>query len=500
MNYYLNKRYNYIFLLFLIVAIIAIYFRVFTSEYLYTDEANQLWLNKKGINYQTSVPQGRYLTYKIFEWVFNGINTINKVIYARLFALAGWVLSLPIWFFIINRVAAKNKISKALVLLLMIYIITMPPFIIYIGWSACMEMFIGCTCALIAGYTLYVTIEFKRNTIILSLFQMVLCMAFGLIALFTYQNCYGCFFIPFLLHFISVKKITQTILIGLAAAIVTYGIYYLIYKYSLHFYSLPISDRGALAINPINKLFFLFTRPLATAFHFTYIFNEKSIVGLIVYLIFSLTWLVNFLLLKKDKLLSNKMEYLIGLFIFLVLIYLPSLIVKENFSSNRTLFALDIFVFIIFFDGIFSFIKKEMHTYIFAGFIGFLFLVNAWYNYNLQFLDPIKMEYSLLNKIISARYKTTIKTINFICPTEEAFKNRYGITSSWDEFGIPATAKIWVPEPLIKQLIFEKTGNRQIAEGVVVNSWINKETFDQSGKGLLNQSLLIDMQLELSKK
>ena len=59
----------------------------------------------------------------------------------------------------------------------------------------------------------------------------------------------------------------------------------------------------------------------------------------------------------------------------------------------------------------------------------------------------------------------------FIRPTENAFEEKYGIVASWDEFGIPSTAKKWVPEPLVKQLIFEKTGNRQTAENILVKSY-----------------------------
>lgn len=492
-----NKNCNSIFLLFLIIAVIALYFPVFNAEYLYTDEANQLWFSKKEINFQTSVPQGRFLTYKIFEWVFNYINVVNKVIYARLFSLFGWIISLPIWFYIINKVAIESKLSKALVILLMIYLITMPPFIIYIGWSACMEMFVGCTSALIGGFLFYQSIKYDDKFTSNLYIQIVPSILFGLIALFTYQNCYGCFFIPFLLHFTQVKKISKAIYMGFAMAILTFVIYFIIYKYSLHVYALTISDRSSFAINPINKLFFLFSRPLATAFHFTYIFNEKSIIGIYIYLFIFLFWLGIIFFLKDDKSLLNKTVYLIGLMMFMVLIYLPSLIVNENYSSNRTLFALDIFIFIIFFESIFSFIKKDKHKYILTGIMGFLFLFNARYNFNSQFIYPIKAEYSLIKKIISDRYKPTVLQINFICPSENTFKNKYGVTPSWDEFGVPSTAKIWVPEPLIKQLIFEKTGNRQIAESIVVKSWINDETFQHSGEGLLNQSLLIDMQKEL---
>jgi len=44
----------------------------------------------------------------------------------------------------------------------------------------------------------------------------------------------------------------------------------------------------------------------------------------------------------------------------------------------------------------------------------------------------------------------------------------YGANSFNDEFGVASTFKDWIPEPLIKQLIFEKTKNREITKKVKV--------------------------------
>lgn len=498
MHYYI-KYSNQFFLIFLIAAVIALYFPVSFSDYLYTDEANQLWFSKKGINFQTSIPQGRYLTYRIFECVFNYINTVHKVIYARLFSLFGWIICLPIWFYITNKVAIKNNLSSGLTKLLMLYIITMPPFIIYIGWSACMEMYIACTCSLIGGFILYEGIKYKEKVLSINPFWIVVSIVFSLISLFTYQNCFGCFFIPFLIQFVSTKKFTYPIYIAFATAIITLILYFVIFKFSLIAYALPISDRSSYANNPLNKLIFLFSRPLATAFHFTYIFNENSIAGIVIYLVFLVVWFVLNFVIPRGKSVMDRFSYLVGLGFFLILIYLPSLVVKENFSSNRTLFALNIFIFIVVAETVFSLVKKDSYSNIIAVAVGVLFLSNAWYNYNIQFLNPLKIEYNLLQNIIRDRYQSGILAIYFINPPENAFETKFNITSSWDEFGIPSTAKLWVPEPLLKQLIFEKTSNRQIAEKIVIKNWISKKSFDQSAEVLVKPNLVIDMQKELSK-
>jgi len=478
---------------------LVIFYPVFFSDYLYTDEATQLWYTSKKLNFQTSVPQGRYLTYKIFEWVFGYIHTVHQVVYARLFSLFGWLLCLPIWYFIINDIAVKNKLPNLLVMLVMTYLISMPPFVIFIAWSACMEMFIACTSSLLAGYILYKGLKDKDQKAYPSTNRIVLALTLGIVALFVYQNCFGCFFIPFFIHFIATKKITKVVYIGAAFSLLIVAVYYLIFKYTINTYAVEASARSALATNPINKFLFLLIGPLATAFNFTYIFKEKSVPGLFVYLVIAFAWLFANLFIQKNKSLSEKLVYIFGLLAFAILIYLPSLIVKEKYSSNRTLFALDLVVFLLVAETIFSFIKKDAVRYIAAGLLGSFFLINAWYNYHKQFLDPVKAEYALLESFINQHYQPGITAVYFISPDENAFKEKYGISSSWDEFGVPSTAKIWVPEPLIKQLIFEKTGDRQLAEKITFQSWVSNEAFQKSGEKMLQNILFINMQEMLAK-
>ncbi len=91
-------------------------------------------------------------------------------------------------------------------------------------------------------------------------------------------------------------------------------------------------------------------------------------------------------------------------------------------------------------------------------------------------------------------------TINFICPAENSFEKKYSLTSSWDEFGVPSTAKKWIPEPLIKQLVFEQTGNRQTTEKLIVKSWVDMASFKSAADTLSQGKLLIDMEEMIQKQ
>jgi len=47
---------------------------------------------------------------------------------------------------------------------------------------------------------------------------------------------------------------------------------------------------------------------------------------------------------------------------------------------------------------------------------------------------------------------------------DNLFKKLYNQNLYKDEFGLPSTHKEWTPEPLIKQMVLEATGNRAKAQ------------------------------------
>ncbi len=494
-------RSDYGFLLFLAVMVMCIYFPVFYSDYLYTDEAVQVWLSRKGLNYQTSVPQGRYISYLLFEWFFRFIHTIHDVVYARLFSLLGWLLCLPIWYWIINTVIANNSLPKVLVQLFMVYLVCMPPFTIYVAWAACMEMFIGCTAALAAGYILYSGIRFTDKKTAVPLVNIFGAVAFGLLALFTYQNCFGCFFIPFIIHLAASKKMSRVIFIGIVFSLATFIIYFLLFKYSIKNSAVEVSSRSSLANNPVDKLLFFFAKPLQSAFHFTIILKDKSVAGFVFYVLVVGLWLLNFFLAEKTKPLKLVLTYFAGLFILLVLIYLPSLIVKENYASNRTLFALDAAVFFLVAITVFTSLKTPSYQLFTGAVVAIFFIANAWYNYRFQFLQPLTCEFNLVKKVVVKNYRPAITIVNVVCADENSFENKYHINACWDEFGQPSTSKPWAPSPMIKQLVFELTGNRTTAENLIINTLLHSATHIKSiAADTAKNVLLIDMQQLLNSK
>ena len=151
-------------------------------------------------------------------------------------------------------------------------------------------------------------------------------------------------------------------------------------------------------------------------------------------------------------------------------------------------------VFFLVAHTLFAIMKKHKIKVITIGVLSFLFVLNAWYNFNKQFLNPVKNEYERVRAFIEKKYNPNINTVYFILPEEDFFVRKYGITRSWDEFGVPSTFFDWVPEFFVKQVVFEKTHSREIAEKLTIRHWLGKEEILHSNPQVSKNILIIDVE------
>ena len=164
-------RKDYLKIFILILVAFGIFYPLFYSEYAYTDEFVQLWLYKKGTNFQMFLTQGRYVTEKLFQWLFGNANTIHDITAIRLFSFFGWMVCIPVWYFIIRKVITKEKLPALLVFFSILYLICSPPFSIYVQWASCLEHFIANTAGLLSGYILYSSIKYQNERITIPIFS-----------------------------------------------------------------------------------------------------------------------------------------------------------------------------------------------------------------------------------------------------------------------------------------------------------------------------------------
>jgi hypothetical protein len=269
-------------------------------------------------------------------------------------------------------------------------------------------------------------------------------------------------------------------------------IYYFLFRYSLAANHIQTIERTQISINVFPKIRFFF-RPLATAFHFTFLFNEKSIAGFAIYAITLLTWLY-FYQSSLHLAIIDRLKVIALIVFVLLVIYLPLLIVKENYFPNRTLLALDMAVFFLVTNTLLVVIKKHERKITIVSILSFLLVLNARHNFVRQFLNPLKSEYNQVRLFIESNYNPNVTLVYFIRPHEDFFVRKYGITRSWDEFGVPSTFFDWVPEFFTKQVVFEKTNNRKTADNLTIKHWLGKEEYIKADPPLSPNTMLVDVE------
>src|SRR5581483_3120553 len=166
-------------------------------------------------------------------------------------------------------------------------------------------------------------------------------------------------------------------------------------------------------------------------------------------------------------------KYIAVVFAVFLLSYLPLLIVKENYASNRTMLALDMCVWLVLLEMILYFIKKKALLQSGGIVIGCALVVTAWYNLRYQFLQPVTGEYTSVRKYIQQHYHPGIKTLYVIRPSEDAFAKRYNVHTNMDEYGVPSTFFAWTMDYFPRQVIYEITRDRGPAGRLGVESWEN---------------------------
>ena len=365
---------------------------------------------------------------------------------------------------------------------------------INIGWAACMEIFLGVLAGLVSGHILFAGLRNQqdrtqlRNTTILS------SVFLGVISLSIYQSSFGVFLIPFFLHYMHGKKIKpdKIVIIAVGFYLVTFVVYYFLFRYTLKLYHLQASNRTEIHVNVLKKISFFFSGPLPQGFSINLLFSASSIFSQVFYVLVFASWIIIVFRRNKRGILENIL-YICFILFLLALIYLPSMVAAENFPPYRTLFAFNLAVFILVMDNFLFILQRQKQRRIFVWAVSSWLLVTGFYNFNFQFINPLKKEYKILRSFVEAHYRPGLREVYFVRADKFLFANQFHTRVYRDEFGAPSTYRDWVPEPITKQLIFEITNSRTMAEKANVIQFENLDLFTKSKPVLDSSSLFIDM-------
>lgn len=447
--------------------VLLLFWRIPFVDYAYLDEAHQLWHNKDGSNFVMFANQGRFITGWIINGFFDQTETIAGLKYLRIFSLVGWCLVILLWQYLIHRWNNFLLLPELVINFSSIFLACSLPVAIYIGWASCLEVFIGFAAAILSGHLLFMQLAGQKEQASVSPPKILLIAFLGLISLFVYQNCFGCFLLPFGYYFFFVsRKIDKKLIIAISFYLVILIVYYLLFKYSLVYFQLEASDRTGLKFDFFKKLSFFVSHPLALAFSFNFLYNYHGILSQAFYPLCALLLIVSTYLFHKKVIATIKIT---GVTLILcLLMYIPGLVVSESFASYRTMLALSLIISVLGFGNIYNLTKNfKYHRAGALAFIAVIILV-AYYNFNLQFINPLTYEYTRLRARLDQENWQKTDTVFFIRPHQKVFLQSHGVKVYKDEFGLPSTFKDWTPDPLIRQVCLENTRNRKKADSLVV--------------------------------
>ncbi|RYY57147.1 MAG: hypothetical protein EOO09_03710 [Chitinophagaceae bacterium] len=455
----------------LMLLALLLYLPVCRAEYLYTDEAVQLWHYRPGSAYHMFIEQGRYLTDRLVSFLFSHTDSISGLRYVRLFSLLAWMACVPVWYMVLRYICHREQIHPSAPFLVTAWLVCSPACTISIAWASCVELSFAYTAGLLAGYCFY-RYQCDRHTGGITALLLSFSVLAGLVSLFSYQNGIGCFFLPFVIRVLGgrapmAKNFSVLLFAGFIALL-----YFLLFRWQLHYFGISAGNRTSIVSNPLKKLAFFFARPFVAAWLPGVGYNESDRrVFLYVIPVILLVFYLSCRYILPGQSLRKKTASMLLLLLFCLASYYPSLLVKENYASVRTTLALSL-VTLTWLIVLLSRSVAKKPVLHFAGMLllVLLFAGNGLYNFHIRFLRPHVAEH--LEAVASFRqgYDAGTNSFSWQRPAESDFEIRYGITRSWDEFGVPSLFFPWVPEFYFKQLLYEQTGDREKASSLHVTT------------------------------
>ncbi|MBS1604901.1 MAG: hypothetical protein JST42_19710, partial [Bacteroidetes bacterium] len=401
--------------------------------------------------------QGRVFTGWFQQWLFGAIHSISGLRYIRLISLAGWAGSTCIFYFTLSRTGLSSWTRYVTVA----YFASAFFALVFIGWAVCVEAFVPAALSLIAGVLL-----FEKRLIPVAI-------VLGIAALFFYQTFYPFVLLPFYCLFLERKdgKLSRKMIGGLVYFFLGLVIYYILFKLSLKPLGFGVIPRTAISPDPLDRLGFFFSYPMNQAFNAFVFFDTGSVVSQLIFPVLVAAWVLFEMLYRKGKW-PVKLRYILGMFAWWMLGYLPMLVSSESSGPYRSMPVLGIMVFLMMADLVQSLIREGAGKQMMSLVIPAVLLAWGGLVYYAWLAHPLRGEYHAIRREVSTRYNSRVKEVIVVRAGENGFLPRYGVRHYHDEIGLPSTFKEWTPEPLVKQLVYEQTGSREQAAALNVVSYL----------------------------
>ena len=420
------------------------------KDYAFRDAHEYIWTaNNSPVFKNEFVEGGRFLLGLICQFVYGNLSdSITDLKWIRLFSLITSVIfSTQIFSFLIKQ---KLKIYESAVFSFLI--LTIPSFTVYIGWTATHEIpFILCL-TFFAGVILQKAIDKKENIIL----NYSIALLIVSICLCIYQPAVTAFLLPFVFSIILNKKIfLNKIIVLLIFLGIAFIIYYFIFKLSLIWYNLEPSKRSEIEFLklPVNIIIF-YLKEMRMLFYGNGILILPKL--FFTFGVFSFFGFL-FLIYQKRKIIPQFFLFVSFLILIFPLSYAPNLLSSTSYICSRTIAPAAIIV--LFYQFLF-FRKLCLKNKIFKLPTLILVLTSIIFssiNQNIYIAKIQNKEYNSIKKAFNNIALDNRKKIIIIKPKEDFlqefkfYKHIYA-----DEFVQVSSSRIWVPEPMFKQILKER--------------------------------------------
>ncbi|RYY57995.1 MAG: hypothetical protein EOO09_00010 [Chitinophagaceae bacterium] len=483
------------FLLYLSFPLLALllYHGVFNAEYAYLDEAQQLWRNQEGSNFTMFFVQGRPLTGQLLEWLFGSVQDIAGLRMIRIFSLVGWILTGLVLLAFLERWIRDLLIDQRILLPAMVLFTAAPATAISIGWASCAEIFLATLAGLVSGALVFNSVFQARGK--KSLPALILAIACGVVSLFLYQNSFGIFLLPFVLLLFAGKSlpVKKMVTAGIIFYLLVYLVYYISFAALLHHYGVHKATRAALSTDLPGKLSFFFSGPAPKAFSLNLLYHTSSIFKQIFAPLMIGLFAVSVYIRYREQGWVKTTGRLLLFLVLLMLVYLPSMAVAENFSSYRTMLPFSLAAGFVLFIQLSWFFRQGRFIQVTGLLLTITMAFIGYLNINRHFLHPVREEHLALKTFLNGSFRKDTKEVLFIRADRQVFRRTFGPYPVKDEFGYASTAREWVPDPLVRQLVMEQTGKRATADSLRIRQFASRKDYEKSGLTPGSTTLLIDM-------
>lgn len=447
-----NNEYISSFILFFIIYLLT-YGVAISADYAFSDDYT--FFNDMGhsnpVPLIVGIVQGGRPIYAIYSLIFCLAGSIADLGWIRLISIFGTAAFASLMCYNLKK---YTSIPLGVIYPAAIACGLSPAFQVYSAWTVTSIFPWAAFLAGLSALCLPSKIDFQR---IATSFVLLVC------SVFIYQPA-GMVFWAFLLPRVllegsgsnQLKLLVRSLIVMGAALIVDFGSSKILPK--ILFSNLPQFSRSALVTDYAGKIEWFLKEVIPDSLALFSITPRTWCISLVVFVIIAA------IILKYKRPISIiKNLAIIGA--IAILAYLPNLIIKESWASYRSQVGLDSVIIILFFISIYDICRVAKLKLLSVGFACAILIVGcltAHRNVDDYFVKPQVKELMLMENYLLSQKALYQAQQFYLVPS--SWKDRLSPVLRYDEFGLPSSMQVWVPEGMTWAIL--KNTSRGVPSGL----------------------------------